>query len=304
MINDVMKVSWLLLSIWLAANANAASASARLYEDMSILTSQEHQGREAGNPTPNLTAQFLYERFQNLGIEVNYQSFEFKSGFFSKKLGHNVIATLPCTVDQCGKKLIITAHYDHLGGQGNSFYAGANDNATGTAALLAIAEALKEQTRFGDVIFLATDAEEKGLYGAKHYVSKADTKSYALNINLDMLAINNKNTLYALHDKRAKKFIKQFKQQDKSFKVFSTSSQFRLHKKLNDNRINWHKASDHYAFSLKKIPYIYLGMGIDDKHHTKKDTLDNMNFEKYQSVVESISDFIVSLAQVPLESTN
>ena len=299
-----MKVSWLLLSIWLVANANAASASTRLYEDMSVLTSSEHQGREAGSPTPNITAQFLYERFQNLGIKVNYQSFEFKSGFFSKKLGHNVIATLPCTANQCGKKLIITAHYDHLGGQENSFYAGANDNATGTAALLAIAEVLKEQTRFNAVIFLATDAEEKGLYGAKHYVSETDINGYALNINLDMLAINNRNTLYALHDKKAKKYIEQFKQQENPFKVFSTSSQFRLHKKLNDNRINWHKASDHYAFSLKKIPYIYFGMGIDDKHHTKKDTLDNMNFERYQTVVESISDFIVSLAQVPLDSTN
>lgn len=298
-----MKVSWLLLNIWLVANANTASASTRLFEDMSVLTSPEHQGREAGSSTPNITAQFLYDRFYNLGIEVKYQSFEFKSGFFSKKLGHNVIATLPCNVKQCGKKLVITAHYDHLGGLENNFYAGANDNATGTAALLAIAESLKEQIRFSDVVLLATDAEEKGLYGAKHYVSEADTNSYALNINLDMLAINNKNTLYALHDKRAKKFIKQFKQQDKSFKLFSTSSQFRLHKKLNDNRINWHKASDHYAFSLKKIPYIYFGMGIDDKHHTKKDTLDNMNFEKYQTVVESISAFIVSLAQVPLDST-
>lgn len=299
-----MKASWLLLSIWLVANANTAYASTRLYEDMSVLTSPAHQGREAGSLNPNITAKFLYDRFQGLGIKVNYQSFEFKSGFFSKELGHNVIATLHCTVEQCGKKLIITAHYDHLGGRKSSFYAGANDNASGTAALLAIAEALKEQTRFSDVIFLATDAEEKGLYGAKHYVSETNTNDYALNINLDMLAINNRNTLYALHDKKAKRFIEQFKRQETSFKVFSTSSQFRLHKKLNDNRINWHKASDHYAFSLKKIPYIYFGMGIDDKHHTKKDTLDNINFEKYQQVVDSISDFIVSLAQVPLDSTN
>ena len=81
MINDVMKVSWLLLSIWLVASTNTASASARLYEDMSVLTSPKHQGREAGSPTPNITAKFLYGRFQSLGIKVNYQSFEFKIGF-------------------------------------------------------------------------------------------------------------------------------------------------------------------------------------------------------------------------------
>lgn len=299
-----MKVSLLLLSTWLVTSPVEAVAKNDLYDDLKILTSPSHQGREAGSHEPNITAQYLYKRFNSFGIEVKYQSFDFKNGFFSSSKGHNVIATLPCTTTICGKKLIVTAHYDHLGGDQKSYYAGANDNASGTAALLAIAARLNNIERNNEVIMLATDAEEKGLYGAKHYVSQTETSNYALNINLDMLAINHKNTLFALHDKNVKDHVEQFKAQQHEFNVFATSSQFRLHKRLNDNRINWHKASDHYAFSLKKIPYIYFGMGIDDKHHTKKDTLDNVDFEKYQTVVESISAFIVSLAQTPLEATN
>lgn len=304
MIKSATKVSWLLLSTWLFANQANATGSSSLHEDLEALTSPAHQGRAAGSLQPNISAQYLFNRFQSLGLDVRYQSFDFKSGFFSKAVGHNVIATLPCSSSPCGDKLIITAHYDHLGGNQESYYAGANDNASGTAALIAIAEQLNSIKRSNEVVILATDAEEKGLYGAKHYVDEATPSNYALNVNLDMLAINHKNTLFALHDRSVKHLIEQFKAQSNPFKVFSTSSQFRLHKKLNDNRINWHKASDHYAFSLKKIPYIYFGMGIDDKHHTKQDTLDNLDFEKYQAVVESISAFIVSLAQQPLESTN
>lgn len=303
MIKNAIKVNSLLLSTWLVASSAFAQNSSLLI-DMQTLTSAYHQGRKAGSDQPNVSAQYIYYRFQSLGIKTEFQSFEFKSGFFSTALGHNVVALLPCDQTVCGRKIVVTAHYDHLGGTSASFYAGANDNATGTAALLAIAEALMPVSRSADIILLATDAEEKGLYGAKHFVTTIKPEHYALNINLDMLAIDGKNTIYALHDRSSKKLIEQFQKQNHPFSVFATSSQFRLHKKLKNKRINWHKASDHYAFSKKKIPYIYFGMGIDSKHHSKKDTLENMDFAKYQLVVESISDFIVSLARAPLESTN
>ena len=304
-----MKVSLRLLIIWQVVNFvssfhSYASVSTTLYRDIQTLTSPAHRGRKAGSPEPNLSAKYLLDRFNDIGLDTKFQTFEFKSGLFSVSKGHNVVATLPCDQLVCGKKIVISAHYDHLGGSAKSYYAGANDNASGTAALIAIAEKLKNVPRAAEVKILATDAEEVGLYGAKYFVKSIIPAQYALNINLDMLAINHKNTLYALHDRSVKHLLTLFEQQPLSFKLFATSSLFRLNKRLKNSRVNWHKASDHYAFSKAGIPYIYLGMGEDKKLHTKKDTLANLDFNKYQSVVASISAFIVSLVSEPLEATN
>ena len=88
------------------------------------------------------------------------------------------------------KYIVITAHYDHLGKSGGKIYNGADDNASGVAAMLSIAEQLRRSRPKHSVIFLATDAEEKGLYGAKAFVQKppVEISSIRFNLNLDMLA--------------------------------------------------------------------------------------------------------------------
>jgi Zn-dependent M28 family amino/carboxypeptidase len=297
---------WLKISLSVLCCASPMAMSQPLYDDLQALTSVSHAGREAGSEIPNKSAQYLFERFRQLGLESEFQSFNFKSGFFTQSKGHNVIARLPCNMMSCGKTMVITAHYDHLGSNGRKIYAGANDNASGTAALVAIATRLKNIRRQHDVVFVATDAEEKGLLGAKHYTSLiSDSTQYALNINLDMLAINSKNTLYVMHSKTAEPYTQQLGKLDsKSFKLKLVGSPRRMQRLLKDDRIDWLKASDHYAFYRAGIPYLYFGMGEDKNHHSVKDTLEAMDFYKYQQVVMFISDFMVSLLERPSKLTS
>ncbi|WP_261625771.1 M28 family peptidase [Pseudoalteromonas holothuriae] len=296
---------WLRTSLLLLLCVAVQAKSHQLYSDLATLTSLPHAGREAGSDKPNISAQFLFERFSELGLNTEFQKFAFKEGFFSQAHGHNVIAQLPCNTLPCGKVVVISAHYDHLGINGSKIYAGANDNASGTAALLTIAEQLKKAVRHSPVVLLATDAEEKGLHGAKHFVATIDSLAkYALNINLDMLALNKKNTLYIMQSSGARPYTQTLsKLNNNNFKVKLVSAQ-RMKRQLGGGRIDWLRASDHYAFYRAGMPYLYFGMGEDKNHHSTKDTLQAMDFEKYQHVVMFISDFIVALLRCPSKCTS
>ncbi|MBD1583620.1 M28 family peptidase [Pseudoalteromonas sp. S16_S37] len=280
--------------------------SQQLYHDLTILTSAEHAGRQAGSDTPNLSAQFIFERFSQLGLQANYQRFKFKNGLTSDAFGHNVVATLPCNANPCGKAIVVSAHYDHLGERGSKIYAGANDNASGTAALLVLADKLRGVNRHSPIVLLATDAEEKGLYGAKYYADQiTNAEQYALNVNLDMLALAQKNTLYVMYSRQAQLFTDLLsKKKPETFKVKLANSPQRMRRLLGNDRVDWLRASDHYAFHKVGIPYMYFGAGSDKNHHSVKDTLSEIDFDKYQQVVKFINDFMVALLNCPSDCTS
>lgn len=308
MIKIDTRTNCLLFIIWLVAsyplNANEA-AKQKLLANLDHLTSPMLAGRKAGSEQPSKSSSFVLNRFKKLGWNTRYQEFEFRNSFFRKSVGRNIIAQLPCDQLVCGNEVIITAHYDHLGGTKESYFPGANDNASGVAALFYLAESIQNNPRHFPVTLLATDAEELGLYGAKHFVTTIDLNKVALNINLDMLAVNKKSTLYILHSKAAKpqaKFLSAINSDP--IKVITTRSQIKLHRLLGDNRINWHKASDHYPFHKSGIPYMYFGMGLDKHHHKKSDTLENIDFDKYYATVDFISRFVNTLLSSPPDATH
>ncbi len=271
--------------------------------DLNTLASEQHLGRKSGAKTPNLSAEYIFARFDSMAAQPSYQPFTFPAGFFSQATGHNVIAKLPCTKQRCTDAVVLSAHYDGLGRHGKRHYPGANDNASGVAAMLNIAHNLSTQARARDFLFVATDAEERGLHGAKFYADTLDQK-VAFNINLDMLAVNHRNRLFALLSPRFSDYesiLKALPSPEIQLKVVSSTRQ--LARYSNNARINWHKASDHYAFYRQGIPYIYFGMGEDQHHHKISDSIDNIDINKYQASVELINRFIMLLAK-PTEITD
>lgn len=281
--------------VFLMLVACATKADEQLVEDLRILTSPQFEGRKAGSLKPNQSAQFIYARFGELGYSPTYQPFSFQSGWSALQTGHNVLAFLPCNQAQCSTNMVITAHYDHLGATGKRYYPGANDNASGVAALLYLAKVLKNETRNQNIYFLATDAEEKGLYGAYHFANSDLNQNTSLNINLDMLAVNHKRHLYVLSSRTSewKELIKTLQPQFIQFKY--TESSKHLGRISGEDNTDWLKASDHYAFHRKDIPFLYVGMGSDNKHHTTDDTFDNVKLELFQGAVQDVSLLIKTI---------
>ena len=105
----------------------------------------------------------------------------------------NIIAVLPASIET-QKSIVISAHYDHLGKTNEGIFYGADDNASGVAAMLEIARMLNADKKSGlflpfNIVFLATGAEERGLWGSGYYAKHPllPLDSTIANINLDML---------------------------------------------------------------------------------------------------------------------
>ncbi|WP_125716364.1 M20/M25/M40 family metallo-hydrolase [Pseudoalteromonas rubra] len=291
-------VLWLKINlVWLCFIITVAQASTQLATDLKVLTSPEHAGRGSGDIEMNASARYIHARFTEAGLETYYQSFRFRQGLGKLGYGHNVVATLPCNVQVCDKSLVISAHYDHLGSRGSRYYPGANDNASGVVVMLDIAQRLATQQRHREIIFVATDAEEKGLYGAHFFAATLNSDQVALNINLDMLAVSGKNRLYVLASKQANAFTQAIGPAfDNQIRAFIYTSAASMARRLDTPRVDWLRASDHYAFHKVGIPFAYFGIGIDPFHHTHKDQFDKVDLPKLAQVSEHINAFISALS--------
>ncbi|MCG7560412.1 MULTISPECIES: M20/M25/M40 family metallo-hydrolase [Pseudoalteromonas] len=284
-------------ALWLCCITATAHANTQLETDLKVLTSPEHAGRGSGGIAINESARYIHTRFAEAGLDTYYQSFRFRQGLGKLGHGHNVVATLPCNAPVCHKALVISAHYDHLGSRGSRYYPGANDNASGVVVMLDIAQRLASQHRHREITFVATDAEEKGLYGAHFFAATLTPSQVALNINLDMLAVSGKNRLYVLASKQASEFTDAIEPAfDNQIRALVYTSATSMARRLDTPRVDWLRASDHYAFHKVGIPFAYFGVGIDPNHHTPKDQFDKVNLPKLNQVSEHISAFISALS--------
>lgn len=290
-------IIYILLYLSTTAPAYADRASQQLIADLTFLSSPTLQGRQTNTLGAIKSAEFITRRFTELGYTAKSQKFEYTRGFFSSATGNNIIAELK-THTHTAPLLVITAHYDHLGMKGRKLFPGANDNASGVSALLYLAMTLQATPPEFNVIFVATDAEENGLHGSEFLVNQLPTDVTVLNINLDMLAVKaSKPILYAFTPHKHKQHVKSLSKQAKknTIKVRVSSSNKQMHRYINDNRIDWRKASDHYSFAKAKIPFVYFGMGADRNHHKATDTIENIDQARYIDTVVYIESFIRQL---------
>lgn len=184
-------------------------------EHIAFLTSEEMAGRAAGTSQAKEVADYIVARFREYGLEplnsINYiQPFELHSARKTAmhrapdgryiprpvttekaKYGHNVIGYVPAKRKDA-PYIIVGAHFDHIGMQGEKFYPGADDNASGVAALLEIAKAFGKRYREKNdlnhnIVFVAFDANNLNLQGSRAFVQKkgipVEKMSFMLNLD-------------------------------------------------------------------------------------------------------------------------
>ena len=265
--------------------------------DISTLTSAEMAGRKTGSQGAALARQFLIQRFQQIGLEPwqgQYQHpFSYQSSF-RDKIGINIIGVIPAEIPSDKWRLVI-AHYDHLGGNSRRYYPGADDNASGIAGLLQLANQAAAQGTKVNLLFVASDAEEPGLYGAYALTEQLALTStipqiqqIELAINLDM--IGRPNRTKAIYIEGLRRFSSATtirntltqknqlcirSQQPKSFDGSAIS-------------IDYLRASDHYPLHKAGIPWLYLGVPTHKDYHQPSDTLARLNINFIAAVSESV----------------
>ena len=271
-------------------------------EHLKILSSDHFKGRKFASQGSIDTQDFLVSTLKALSIPAfnkQYRHHFTQSGLFKSKQGTNIIGYIPGSHLK-DEYLVLTAHYDHLGIIRNKVYNGADDNASGTAALLLYAELLKETPLKHSVILLFTDGEEVNLLGAKAFVSQQKTmlNKVKLNINLDMIAGNKKTKKLRFLSKDLQQILssQQVDEFSKLQEYFKTNSSahltagFKRVKSVgsNVNRSNWLMASDHGVFSKVGIPFIYFGVGTHKNYHSEFDDYDNINQTFYLAAINII----------------
>ncbi len=207
----------------------------------------------------------------------------------------NVVALLPGTTYP-DEYVVIGAHYDHLGyggwGSGSrkpdlhEIHNGADDNASGTASLMELAEyfSTSPQKPKRSILFMAFGAEEMGLLGSKFFTSHPliDLKKIRLMINMDMVGRLNPHS--------------------KTLTVGGTGTAKNLEetlKKLAAHRAFKFKASpegfgpsDHASFYVKDIPVLFLFTGSHEDYHTPTDDVEKINFEGMKAINDFATDII------------
>lgn len=269
--------------------------SVTLIDDLAKLSSEQMNGRKTGTFGSALAQQFIQQRFGYIGLSNFNESPQFLHKFSypkdsSSRHGVNLVGWLPGSQLK-DEYIIVTAHYDHLGRKGRHVFWGADDNASGVAVLLAIAQKIATTSARHSVIFVATDAEEKGLYGAKAFVKNLPVarESVKLNINLDMLAEGGrKSRLYATYS-RNKSYLNQVVKEITDIAGLCFIDGHRRSQRFNrfQSKTSWRKASDHDAFDSVGIPFLFIGAGVHNRYHTPKDSFENVNQQFYIAAAET-----------------
>jgi hypothetical protein len=180
--------------------------SARLLADLARLADDSLRGRRAGTPENATARRWIAARFDAIGLGTvgsgRVQPFAFTRSDSTRVDGANVVGLVRGTVTP-DRYLVVTAHYDHVGVRapvnGDSIWNGADDNASGVAALLALAEHFARTPARHSFLFVALDAEEMGLRGARAFVAEPPVPraELALDVNMDMVSLSTRGELYA-----------------------------------------------------------------------------------------------------------
>ena len=183
--------------------------------------------------------------------------------------------------DSC---FIFTAHYDHLGNLGKKvYYAGANDNASGTAAIVTLTAYYSKNRPEYDMYFVAFAAEESGLHGSEWYVTHPSVPLEQIKFvfNLDMIGDNNPVQYVETNSDRGFALFEQINGEKHYFKGL--------------NRGELAGNSDHYSFAERNIPCILFENEEGDAfkyYHTVFDTYETMKFDTYEPIFRLVRDFV------------
>jgi|AntRauMFilla1563_2_1112583.scaffolds.fasta_scaffold00634_6 hypothetical protein len=281
-----------------------------LKADVIFLAADELGGRAIGTEGEQKAADYLAEEFKKAGLEPKGTEGFFQPFTVSKPTnpheeavigtdgagvtGRNVIGFIN---NQSDKTIVIGAHFDHLGmgGQGSlhrgdsAIHNGADDNASGTAALVALAKIFKHEKHNANFLFIAFSGEENGLWGSNYFVKNPTIELESMNymINMDMVGrMNEEKTLAINGIGTSPSFVAALEVANMdSLKLVTSESGV--------------GPSDHTSFYLQDMPVLHFFTGQHEDYHRPTDDSDLINYEGLLLVVKYIDRLVDQLDQEP-----
>lgn len=276
-------------------------SASELKTHLYIVAGDEMEGRNTGEPGQKKAGKYLISQYEKIGIsypkEGNgwYQKVpsEFMSRAFSPKLNdsENIWAFIEGT-EKPDEILVISAHYDHVGMKNGEVYNGADDDGSGTVALLELAKAFKKAKDEGNgpkrsILFLHVTGEEHGLHGSRYYSEHPlfPLKNTIADLNIDMIGRrdekhkDNGNYIYLIGSDRLSSELHAI-----SENVNKKYTKLELDYKYNDRNDpeKIYFRSDHYNFAKNGIPSLFYFNGVHEDYHKASDTPDKIEYDLLQ----------------------
>jgi Zn-dependent M28 family amino/carboxypeptidase len=267
--------------------------SRQLLADLRALSADDMEGRQVDTPGGARARAYVMKQFEASGISPfgkSYtQEFTFTSARGANRIerhGVNVVGYVEGT-GQPRRYIVVSAHYDHLGVRNGQIFHGADDNASGTAALFAIAKYFSAHRPSKSLIFVAFDAEETGLQGSQAFVrhSPVDAGLISIDLNADMIG----------RDPDSKLFVSgTFLQPSLKLPIERVAAKAPVKLLMGHDdpsqrsADDWTRDSDQYSFIQAHIPALYFGVEDYGQHHKPTDVYETMNHDFYIRAVETL----------------
>ena len=290
-----LKLAFTCLFIFIAIlSVNAETTlKERLEQHVYTLASDEMRGRLAGTEYARMAAEYIINQFEEIGIEPYFDDSYLQ--YFWNNSYQNVVGIIrgndPVLKDEY---IIVGAHYDHIGTFFGRIRNGADDNASGVAALIELGrELLQNQSSLKrSVILIAFDAEEAGLIGSAHFINRWELPldSIKLMISIDMVGWYQATEMveYAGSGtlKRGNELVLNPEiipeELNVSTKKFETSI---------------FVATDTFPFAAKRIPTLYVNTGLKSPYHSSRDEAHLIDYDGMTLIVGHLTSFIEIVSQ-------
>lgn len=303
---------FLLVSVF-ACRKEHKVAENKIKEDVTYLASDELEGRQTGTEGEKKAAQYLINRYKEIGLEPKgtegylqpfsfkpkidpHKEVEFTTNADSTITGNNIIGYIN---NGAKTTIVIGAHYDHLGfgGEGSLFrgeekavHNGADDNASGVAVMLNLASRLKVKNDTAKVmdknnyLFMSFSGEEMGLLGSNYFSKNPtiDAKSINYMINMDMVGRLKADSTLAVYGTGTSPMFKQT--------IKANNDKFKLVE--NESGVG---PSDHTSFYLIDVPVLHFFTGQHGDYHKPGDDSEKLNYEGMSLISDYIFEIISDL---------
>jgi len=272
--------------------------AADLKKHLTIVASDAMEGRETGSAGQKKAGKYLIDQYKANKISFPKEATDYYQRIPAAYLNANENEGLPDSEniwayiegsEKPNEIIVISAHYDHVGIKNGEIYNGADDDGSGTVALLEIAQAFEIAKKAGhgpkrSILFLHVTGEEHGLHGSRFYSENPlfPLENTITDINIDMIGRRDEfhkdsnnyvyligsdylsTDLYTICEEANKKYI-------------NLSLDYKFNDRKDPNRFYYR--SDHYNFAKNGIPSVFLFNGVHADYHKASDEVDKIEFD-------------------------
>ncbi|MDC8103731.1 M28 family metallopeptidase [Chryseobacterium sp. Chry.R1] len=288
-----------------------------LKQNLYVIASDEMEGRDTGSPGQKKAGEYMVKFYKDLGISYPkalgsyYQkvpaSFMQQRGGRNLPDSENILAFIEGS-EKPDEIVVVSAHYDHVGTKNGIVYNGADDDGSGTVAVMEIAKAFQSAKKAGNgpkrsILFLHVTGEEHGLFGSEYYTDNPvfPLANTVVDLNIDMIGRDDpenrgKNYVYVIGSEMLSSQLKVINEAANK-KTNNLALNYKYDDPNDPDRLYYR--SDHYNFAKNNIPVAFFFDGIHEDYHKPTDDVEKIDFSLLQKRAQLVFTTAWEIANRP-----